>query len=148
MKGLKGIPPILLFSSSIGGGGSIAGRLSTSSSTVSMPACRICQLPAMEPNNPLISPCRYEMAEKMVLLSSHELSLKIRTGQVERSLNLAINFFCIIHIFLGPGWVDMYLDIPSCCPPAKITLSSIWHPVEHPELESTKARSQSGWVTL
>ncbi len=34
------------------------GRLSTSSSTVSMPACRICQLPGIEPNNPLISPCR------------------------------------------------------------------------------------------
>lgn len=33
-------------------------KLSTSSSTVSMPACRICQLPAMEPNNSLISPCR------------------------------------------------------------------------------------------
>ena len=54
--------PFIESSSSIGGGGggSIAGRLSTSSSTVSMPACRICQLPAMEPNNPLISPCRYE----------------------------------------------------------------------------------------
>ena len=32
--------------------------LSASSSTVSMPVCRICQLPGMEPSNPLISPCR------------------------------------------------------------------------------------------
>ena len=38
------------------GGG--PGGLSTSSSTMSMPACRICQLPGMEPNNNLISPCR------------------------------------------------------------------------------------------
>ena len=34
------------------------GRLSQSSSTLSMPVCRICQLPGMEPNNNLISPCR------------------------------------------------------------------------------------------
>ncbi len=34
------------------------GGLSQSSSTLSMPACRICQLPGLEPNNPLISPCR------------------------------------------------------------------------------------------
>ena len=32
--------------------------LSMSSSTVSMPVCRICQLPGVEPSNPLISPCR------------------------------------------------------------------------------------------
>jgi len=32
--------------------------MSHSSSTTSMPICRICQLPSMEPNNPLISPCR------------------------------------------------------------------------------------------
>ena len=32
--------------------------LSQSSSTMSMPVCRICQLPSMEPNNMLISPCR------------------------------------------------------------------------------------------
>ena len=32
--------------------------LSASSSTVSMPVCRICQLPGVEPANPLISPCR------------------------------------------------------------------------------------------
>ena len=32
--------------------------LSASSSTVSLPVCRICQLPGVEPSNPLISPCR------------------------------------------------------------------------------------------
>jgi len=32
--------------------------LSHSSSTTSMPICRICQLPSVEPSNPLISPCR------------------------------------------------------------------------------------------
>jgi len=32
--------------------------MSTSSSTTSMPICRICQLPSMEPSNHLISPCR------------------------------------------------------------------------------------------
>jgi len=32
--------------------------MSHSSSTTSMPVCRICQLPSIEPNNPLISPCR------------------------------------------------------------------------------------------
>ena len=32
--------------------------MSHSSSTTSMPICRICQLPSMEPNNPLLSPCR------------------------------------------------------------------------------------------
>ena len=32
--------------------------LSQSSSTISMPVCRICQLPSMEPSNHLISPCR------------------------------------------------------------------------------------------
>ena len=32
--------------------------LSQSSSTMSMPVCRICQLPSMEPSNMLISPCR------------------------------------------------------------------------------------------
>ncbi len=32
--------------------------LSASSSTVSTPVCRICQLPGVEPSNPLISPCR------------------------------------------------------------------------------------------
>ena len=32
--------------------------LSASSSTVSSPVCRICQLPGVEPSNPLISPCR------------------------------------------------------------------------------------------
>ena len=32
--------------------------LSASSSTVSLPVCRICQLPGIEPSNPLISPCR------------------------------------------------------------------------------------------
>lgn len=32
--------------------------MSTSSSTTSMPICRICQLPSIEPNNHLISPCR------------------------------------------------------------------------------------------
>ena len=34
------------------------GCLSQSSSIISMPACRICQLPSMEPANHLISPCR------------------------------------------------------------------------------------------
>jgi len=34
------------------------GTLSHSSSTSSMPICRICQLPSMEPHNTLISPCR------------------------------------------------------------------------------------------
>jgi hypothetical protein len=32
--------------------------ISQSSSTLSLPVCRICQLPSMEPNNHLISPCR------------------------------------------------------------------------------------------
>jgi len=32
--------------------------LSHSSSTTSMPICRICQLPSVEPTNPLLSPCR------------------------------------------------------------------------------------------
>ena len=32
--------------------------LSQSSSIISMPVCRICQLPGMEPANHLISPCR------------------------------------------------------------------------------------------
>jgi len=32
--------------------------MSHSSSTSSMPICRICQLPSIEPTNPLISPCR------------------------------------------------------------------------------------------
>jgi len=32
--------------------------MSQSSSTSSMPICRICQLPSIEPYNPLISPCR------------------------------------------------------------------------------------------
>ena len=32
--------------------------LSMTSSNVSLPVCRICQLPGVEPSNPLISPCR------------------------------------------------------------------------------------------
>jgi len=36
----------------------IPASLSNSSSTSSMPICRICQLPGMEPSNPLLSPCR------------------------------------------------------------------------------------------
>merc|ERR1719147_232918 len=37
---------------------SVLPMMSHSSSTTSMPVCRICQLPGLEPNNPLISPCR------------------------------------------------------------------------------------------
>jgi len=36
----------------------IPASLSNSSSTSSMPICRICQLPGIEPSNPLLSPCR------------------------------------------------------------------------------------------
>jgi len=43
---------------SLRNGVAIPASMSHSSSTTSMPICRICQLPSMEPNNPLLSPCR------------------------------------------------------------------------------------------
>jgi len=51
----------LPFKDGILGGGMVGGyktTMSSSSSTTSMPICRICQLPSMEPSNHLISPCR------------------------------------------------------------------------------------------
>ncbi|XP_040579946.1 uncharacterized protein [Lepeophtheirus salmonis] len=58
--------------------------LSNSSSTVSLPACRICQLPSMEPNNQLISPCRCLGSIRYVhnncLLKWLEVSSKRRNG--------------------------------------------------------------------
>jgi len=58
--------------------------LSQSSSTMSMPVCRICQLPSMEPNNMLISPCRCLGSIRYVhnncLLKWLEVSSKRRTG--------------------------------------------------------------------
>jgi len=53
--------------------------ISQSSSTVSLPVCRICQLPSMEPNNHLISPCRCLGSIRYVhnncLLVSHHILL-------------------------------------------------------------------------
>eukprot|EP00096_Caligus_rogercresseyi_P010344 TRINITY_DN3733_c0_g1_i1.p1 TRINITY_DN3733_c0_g1~~TRINITY_DN3733_c0_g1_i1.p1 ORF type:complete len:654 (-),score=148.15 TRINITY_DN3733_c0_g1_i1:1214-3175(-) len=58
--------------------------LSNSSSTASLPACRICQLPSMEPNNQLISPCRCLGSIRYVhnncLLKWLEVSSKRRNG--------------------------------------------------------------------
>jgi len=58
--------------------------LSASSSTVSMPVCRICQLPGMEPSNPLISPCRCLGSIRYVhnncLLKWLEVSSRRRSG--------------------------------------------------------------------
>merc|ERR1719431_1609015 len=47
-----------LLVASLRNGVAIPVSMSHSSSTTSMPICRICQLPSMEPNNPLLSPCR------------------------------------------------------------------------------------------
>lgn len=58
--------------------------LSQSSSTISMPVCRICQLPSMEPSNHLISPCRCLGSIRYVhnncLLKWLEVSSKRRNG--------------------------------------------------------------------
>lgn len=51
--------------------------LSASSSTVSSPVCRICQLPGMEPSNPLISPCRCLGSIRYVHNNCLLVSLKI-----------------------------------------------------------------------
>lgn len=59
-------------------------QLSQSSSTMSMPVCRICQLPSMEPSNHLISPCRCLGSIRYVhnncLLKWLEVSSKRRNG--------------------------------------------------------------------
>lgn len=58
--------------------------ISQSSSTLSLPVCRICQLPSMEPNNHLISPCRCLGSIRYVhnncLLKWLEVSSKRRNG--------------------------------------------------------------------
>merc|ERR1719422_744311 len=58
--------------------------LSQSSSTMSMPVCRICQLPGVEPSNPLISPCRCLGSIRYVhnncLLKWLEVSSRRRSG--------------------------------------------------------------------
>ncbi|TRY70986.1 hypothetical protein TCAL_16452 [Tigriopus californicus] len=58
--------------------------LSQSSSIMSMPVCRICQLPSLEPSNPLISPCRCLGSIRYVhnncLLKWLEVSSRRRSG--------------------------------------------------------------------
>lgn len=51
-------PPHPLVASLRNGGAGTQPTMSNSSSTTSMPICRICQLPSLEPSNHLISPCR------------------------------------------------------------------------------------------
>jgi len=58
--------------------------LSMTSSNVSLPVCRICQLPGVEPSNPLISPCRCLGSIRYVhnncLLKWLEVSSRRRSG--------------------------------------------------------------------
>ena len=69
--------------------------MSHSSSTSSMPICRICQLPSIEPHNTLISPCRCLGSIRYV----HNPCLAVRT---RNKLIISISFPPYFLFWLGP----------------------------------------------
>ncbi len=71
--------------------------LSASSSTVSSPACRICQLPGIEPTNPLISPCRCLGSIRYV----HNNCLLVRKLDPDASSMSVIVYVCLSEMAWG-----------------------------------------------
>ena len=97
------------FQTSLRNGVCIPVSMSHSSSTTSMPICRICQLPSMEPNNPLLSPCRCLGSIRYV----HNPCLKVSS--------LAFfyqSYCCNLHFYFEQKWLEVSSkknsDPPGC----------------------------------